>query len=248
MGKFWTEAENELIRLHYPDKKTDDIVCFFTDRTARVIRKHAGVIGVKKSEAFMKSPLSGRISKDNDIGISTRFTKQMPGWNKGKKQSDYMSPEMIERIKKTRFKKGQDPHNTQLIGYERITKDGYVEVKVRHSKDGDAKNKNFELKHRLMWVEKYGPVPDGMVVSIKGNDKINFSIDDLELITMKENLIRNSMCDSSIVKRFFKLKEPREVAEMIEKYPELIRVKKNILKLKSKINESKRKINRAVNG
>lgn len=237
MRKFWTEAENELIRLHYPDKKTDDIVCFFTDRTARVIQQHAGAIGVKKSEAFMKSPLSGRISKDNDIGFSTRFKPLMPGWNKGKKQSDYMSPEMIERTKGTRFKKGQDPHNTQPIGYERITRDGYIEIKVRHSKDGDAKNKNFELKHRLMWVEKYGAVPDGMVVSIKGNDKINFSIDDLELITMKENLIRNSMCDSSIVKRFMKIKEPELVEKVIDDFPEVVKLKRSVILLNRKISK-----------
>lgn len=247
MRKKWTETENELIRLYYPDKKTDDIVCLFTDRSATVIQQHASFIGVKKSAAFMKSPLSGRISNDNDIGVSTRFSKQRAGWNKGKKQSDYMTAEMIERSSKTRFKKGGDPHNTVPMGTERITKDGYVEIKVRHLKNGDANNKNFELKHRLMWVEKHGPVPRGMVVSVKGDDKINFMIDDLELITMKENLLRNTMCDSSIVRRFMKIKDPEAVAEMIANHPELIDVQRNIIKLNKKINESKRKINRIAN-
>lgn len=237
MRKFWTEAENELIRLHYPDKKTDDIVCFFTDRTARVIQQHAAAIGVKKSDAFMKSPLSGRISKDNDIGISTRFTPLMPGWNKGKKQSDYMSAEAIASTAKTRFKKGQDPHNTQPIGYERVTVDGYVEVKVRHLKDGDGKNKNFELKQRLIWEQNNGPIPDGGIIEFLDGDKLNFEDSNLVLRTRKENLQRNRNSDSAIVKRLFKVKEPEVVAEIIKEIPVVIELKRKTILLNQKINK-----------
>jgi hypothetical protein len=248
MRKFWTEAENELIRLHYPDKKTDAIVCFFKDRTARVIQQHAAAIGVKKSEAFMKSPESGRISKQNDIGVNTRFSHQMPGWNKGKKQADYMSAEAIANTAKTRFKRGQDPHNTQPIGYERITKDGYVEVKVRHLKDGDGKNKNFELKQRLIWEQKNGPIPDGGIIEFLDGDKLNFEDSNLVLRTRKENLLRNRNSDSAIVRKLFKVKEPELVAEIIKKIPAVIECKRKILKIKSDLNESKRKINPVTNG
>jgi len=237
MRKFWTEAENELIRLHYPNKKTDDIVCFFTDRTARVIQQHAAAIGIKKSDAFMKSPLSGRISKDNDIGVSTRFSPLMPGWNKGKKQSDYMSAEAIANTAKTRFKKGQDPHNTQPIGYERVTVDGYVEVKVRHLKDGDGKNKNFELKQRLIWEKKNGPIPDGGIIEFLDGDKLNFEDSNLVLRTRKENLQRNRNSDSAIVKRLFKVKEPEVVAEIIKEIPVVIELKRKTILLNQKINK-----------
>ncbi|NII81698.1 MULTISPECIES: hypothetical protein [unclassified Pedobacter] len=61
--------------------------------------------------------------------------------NKGKKQTDYMSAEAIERTKATRFNKGNEPHNTKHDGYERISKDGYVQIRVTKGK--------FRLKHRV---------------------------------------------------------------------------------------------------
>lgn len=32
------------------------------------------------------------------------------------------------------FKKGQEPHNTKHLGYERVSKDGYVEISVDHTR------------------------------------------------------------------------------------------------------------------
>lgn len=246
MRKFWTEAENDLIRLHYPDSLTEHLICMFPGRTVCGIISHARELGIKKSAAFMKSPLSGRISKDNDIGVATRFSPLMPGWNKGKKQADYMSAEAIANTAKTRFKKGSDPHNTQPIGYERVTVDGYVEVKVRQLKDGDGKNKNFELKQRLIWEQKNGPIPDGGIIEFLDGDKLNFEDSNLVLRTRKENLLRNQTTDKAIVKRFFGVKNPDDIAEIIKTSPEVIECKRKILKIKSKLNESKRKVNRTT--
>jgi len=235
MRKFWTEAENELIRLHYPDNDSKSIVHLFENRKVGNIQQHAAKIGVKKSESFFKSPASGRISKDNDIGISTRFNKQWPGWNKGKKQVDYMSAENIEKIKVTQFKKGRDPHNTVAVGHERVTVDGYVEVKVRHAKDGTGKNKNFELKHRLIYIEYHGEIPENAKVYFIDGDKRNFEPENLGIETHAENLLKNTMCDTSIVKRFLGIKEPQLVDKIIKENPELIDLKRNVIKLNQKI-------------
>ena len=243
MRKVWTSVEVEILRRLYPDCKTVTLEKIL-GRKASLISSKANVLGIKKSEGFMNSPLSGRLSKGSVIGAATQFKHNTPGWNKGLKQVDYMSPEMIERTSKTRFKKGQDPHNAKPIGYERITADGYVEVKVRHLKNGDGKNKNFELKHRLMYEAEIGPIPEGMNVEfVPGADKINFTISDLVLRTRKENLLNNTICDQSIVKRFLKIKEPEMIAEMIEKYPYLIELQRKIIKTKSKLNEYSRKTN-----
>lgn len=233
MIKFWTPQELEVLRRLYPDCKNETLGLIFK-RPARAVGGKANKIGLKKSDGFKNSLLSGRISKSNDVGLGTRFKTLQPGWNKGKKQSDYMSPEMIERTAKTRFKKGQDPHNTVAIGHERITKDGYVEVKTNHFKS-QGKNDNFELKHRLLWVENYGPIPDGMNVSIKGNDRINFTIDDLELISKKENLERNFSSDKAIVKRFLGVKNPEIVEKIIEEIPEIINQKRQTILLNQQI-------------
>lgn len=243
MCKKWTENENELIKLHYPDNLTESIVKYFDGRTVTQIMGHANIIGVKKSEKFFKSPASGRISKLNDIGFSTRFEKQCAGWNKGKKQSDYMSAEMIAKTAKTRFKKGQDPHNTVPIGSERIGKDGYVEVKVRHTKGEGSNNNNFEFKHRVIYEQNYGTIPKGMIVEFLDGNIRNFDPSNLVLLTRKENLLRNMMCDASIVKRFMKIKDPELVKEIIENHPEMIETKRKILTINKKINGRNRKIN-----
>lgn len=234
MKKFWTPTELGIVRRLYPDCKTETLALIL-NRKVSLISQKASILGICKSEGFKKSPISGRMMKGSEIGAATRFTKQIPGWNKGLKQVDYMSPEMIEKTKATRFVKGQDPHNTVPIGHERITVDGYVEIKTNHFKDGDAKNKNFELKHRLLWEKHNGEVPDGFVVSIKGDDKINFTIDDLELISMKENLLRNTVCDASIVKRFMGIKQPELVEKAINEIPDLIHLKRTNLIINSQI-------------
>ena len=63
--------------------------------------------------------------------------------NKGRKQTEYMSEEQLAKTKATRFKKGHVPKNHKPVGYERITRDGYIEVKT-------AEPNVFELKHRLV--------------------------------------------------------------------------------------------------
>jgi len=229
MRKFWTLEEKELLKIHYPDNRTEDILHLFLDRSLNSVISYANLIGLKKSEAFFKSPQSGRISRENDIGVKTRYLKNCPGWNKGKKQSDYMSPEMIERTAKTRFKKGQDPHNTVDIGFERLSKDGYIEVKVRHLKGNGSNNLNFEFKHRIVYEENFGAIPKGMIVEFLDGDKLNFDPANLVLRTRKENLLRNSMSDSSIVKRFLGVKDSKAVAIVIEKVPKLIELKKKLL-------------------
>lgn len=237
MKKFWTTQEIEILRRLYPDCKTKTLELIF-NRKASIISQKASSLGIGKSEGFKKSPLSGRMLKGSTIGEATRFAKQMPGWNKGLKQSDYMSPEMIERTAKTRFKKGQDPHNTVPIGHERITKDGYVEVKVRHLKDGeDSKNKNFELKQRFIYEENFGPIPEGMIVEFLDGDKLNFEPSNLVLRTLKENMLRNSYSDNGIVKRFFGVKNPGIVEKIIEEMPELIEQKRKTILLNQKINK-----------
>lgn len=235
MRKFWTPKEIAVLHRLYPDCKTET-VALILNRKASLIAQKANLLGIHKSDGYMKSPLSGRISKTNDIGLETRFTKQMLGWNKGLKQKDYMSPEMIERTAGTRFKKGQDPHNTVAIGHERISGDGYLEVKINHLKT-NGKNDNFEAKHRLLYAEHFGPIPDGMVVEFVDGDKMNITLSNLVLRTKKENLLKNTMCDSSIVKRFLKVRNPELVEKIITEMPELIEQKRQTIKLNQKINK-----------
>ena len=113
----------------------------------------------------------------------SRFKKGSKPINLGKKQSEFMSPEGIENSKKTRFNKGNIPHNTKYDGYERITKDGYIEVRVSKGV--------FKLKHRVIWEKEHGTIPDNMIIIFKDNNKQNCRIENLEMISKDENLVRN---------------------------------------------------------
>lgn len=241
MSRIWTLEENRILREKYADSYTQDLLKLLPGRTVSSITGHANVLGIKKSDLFYASGMGGRISKVNDIGVSTRFFRQMPGWNKGKKQSDYMSPEKIEKTKATRFQKGSDPHNTVPIGTERISKDGYIEIKIRHLKNGEANNKNFVSKHRMIYEKNFGPIPENCNIEFIDGNRMNFEPSNFILRTKTENFLKNSMSDASIVKRFLGVKEPELVEKIITEMPEVIKLKRNAIKLNQKINKQNAK-------
>jgi hypothetical protein len=47
-----------------------------------------------------------------------------------------------------------------------------------------------------------------MIVEFKDRDKLNLILTNLELRTRRENSLSNTMCDTSIVKRFLGVKDP----------------------------------------
>lgn len=189
----------------------------------------ANNLQVYKSKEFIAKTAGERLKV---LGQKTRFEKGMVPKNKGKKQIEFMSPEMIARTAKTRFKKGSKPHNTRAVGSTRLSKEGVVQVKVGDFSDC---KKNFVSKQRLIWTEKFGEIPSGMNVSFKDNNVTNFNIDNLFLETKAENLYRNRMSDSAIVKVNFKIKEPKLIGKIINEMPELIELKRKSLILGGQI-------------
>lgn len=154
-----------------------------------------------------------------DSGIGGHFVKGQVPFNKGLKQEDFMSKEAIENTKKTRFKKGQSPTNYQPIGYERVSVDGYVEVKIRDEK-GVHSTKNFELKHRYIWEQEHGKIPKNHVVLFKNGNKQDIRLDNLILIDRATLLHLNKQ-------------------ELLTEYPELNEVAVNLVKLQLKTNRIK---------
>ena len=116
----------------------------------------------------------------------SQFKKGQTPPNKGKK----MPPELYEKCKATMFKKGQLPHNTAAT-------DG--EVRMRRDKSGKAYKYirvalgHWELYHRVIWEQAHGPIPEGMLVVFKDGDSMNCELDNLEMITMEENMARNTL-------------------------------------------------------
>lgn len=112
-------------------------------------------------------------------GFSGRFVKGHSSWNKGKKM-----PEKTKQKIKTMFKKGNRPHNTLEIGDEVINDFGYIKVKV-------AEPNVWKFKHRLVWEQAHGEIPQGSVVCFKDGNKTNCNLDNLILLTKGERAVIN---------------------------------------------------------
>ncbi len=99
------------------------------------------------------------------------FSPGQKSWNKGLK--GYMGANA------TSFKKGNTPFNHKPVGHERITVNGYVEIKT-------AEPNVFELKHRQIWEQQYGKIPDNHVLVFKNMNKQDCRIENLMLISRAE--------------------------------------------------------------
>lgn len=104
-----------------------------------------------------------------------------------------------EKSRATQFKSGNLPHNTKPIGYERLSRDGYIEVKVKMRPSNPKCNDNFVPKHKLVWEAANGPVPEDCVITFKDGNKQNIALENLACITRGQNAIMNQAhirCDN----------------------------------------------------
>ena len=127
------------------------------------------------------------------IKLDSRKKKGDVPFNKGKKQVDYMTADSIMKSKKTRFKKGLKPHNTTPQGNGAIvTRQDSFGRKYKYIRIREGV---WELYHRIVWKKEKGKIPDNYLVVFKDNNTENTTIENLELITMTENMYRNSIHD-----------------------------------------------------
>lgn len=144
--------------------------------------------------------------------IVTRFQKGHVPSNKGCVQK--LPPEVLERIKKGWFKKGQKALNHKPIGSERVTVDGYIEIKV-------AEPNVWKLKHRVVWEAHYGKIPKDKMISFINGDGTNCNIDNLIMIDKQINGMLNTR---------FKIKErPKELVAVVG---DIVQIRNKLKELK----------------
>lgn len=108
-------------------------------------------------------------------GLDGKFKPGHVPFNKGKKG-------LMCGGKETQFKKGQRALNYRPIGSERVSVDGYIEIKV-------ADPGKWRMKHLVLWEEANGPIPKGHCLLFLDGNKLNVSLDNLQLIT-RSQLVR----------------------------------------------------------
>lgn len=149
---------------------------YATELTKEVNKKFGTSYSVNQIRAFRKNNHLRCIHNG-------RFTNDQTSWCKGKKWDEIMPKHSQNNCMKTCFKKGQFPHNRVPIGTIVMRPDGYSWIKIQ---DGHGV-KNFKQLHYVIYEQAYGPIPDGMIVTFRDQDKSNFSLDNLVLITHAEN-------------------------------------------------------------
>lgn len=179
-GKPWTPEQDKIMLEKYADNYTADL-CKLLNRTPSSIYGRAAFLGLSKSEAFIQMELQRQGDRLKKVGANGRFLKGHRPANKGAK----MPKEVYEKAKETMFKRGQLPYNVKYDGHERISVDGYIEVRVALGV--------YKQKHRMVWEQAHGEIPKGYAVVFKDGNKLNVTLDNLELITRKQLMQRNSI-------------------------------------------------------
>ena len=186
----WTAAELATLRRLYPDVQTAEIARRLKRKTWSVYQR-AYHLGLKKSPEYLASLPACRLRPGSGVGSASRFYKGQVPPNKGLRRPGWGPG----RMKETQFKKGRAPHeasNYLPIGSERLTEDGYLERKVTDD-PSVYPARRWVAVHRLVWEEARGPVPAGCVVVFKSADKLNTAIGNLECITRRELMSRNTV-------------------------------------------------------
>lgn len=183
MKKPWTKAERKELRKRFPNEPSKAIAESM-GRSASSIHNHAFLMGLKKSRAYMESPAPHQGGK-TPAAIQNQFRPGHKAWNKGLK--GWMSG---GRSASTRFKKGQKPSHTQPIGSIKIDTEGYSRTKVSSSR---KRTLRWKLTHVLLWEKHRGKVPRGKIVVFKNRSRADIRLGNLEVITLRENMERNSV-------------------------------------------------------
>ncbi len=100
-------------------------------------------------------------------GRNGRFESGQKSWNKGQKMP------FNEKSAATQFKKGSIPPNRVPMWTERVCKDGYVEIKVPLKNPHTGSPTRFMHKHRHLWEQQNGPLPEGHALKCLDGDKTN---------------------------------------------------------------------------
>jgi hypothetical protein len=89
------------------------------------------------------------------------------------------------------FKPGQEGTNTRPVGSERVSRDGYLEVKITDKKCRDARTRQRRWKHKhvVIWEKVNGPVPPGHVVVFLDGDRSHIVLNNLMLLSRQEHAV-----------------------------------------------------------
>ena len=180
MKKHWTPEEDRKLVNIYPQMHNMEVADAMQRSYGSIVGR-AQVLGLKKDPAYIHEMLMKEAQKLKKSGEAYRYKPGAISYNKGKR----LSESTREKVSRTFFAKGHQPWNTKQQGHERITKDGYLMVKLR--------NRQYVLKHKWMWESEHGKVPAGYALKFIDGNPLNCVLGNLRLISRAENMANNTI-------------------------------------------------------
>lgn len=184
----WTIEMIRILTEEYPISKSS-ILAQRLGVTLTSIYAKAKALNLKKSESFLESDQSGRLKKGSLIGTKFQFKKGHKPSTAGKRQSEFMDPEALERAKLGWFKPGQKVHNEGEDGEIRVRKDrngkSYKFIRI-------SKGKWIHL-HVHLWETYHNQSARGKVLHFKDGNTMNCVIENIEAISREHLMLKNTI-------------------------------------------------------
>lgn len=190
-------SEENYIREHYGKTPLSEIAKHLGRRKSTIVQ-HLKLMGLKLTDEQRKA-----------IHNANKFQPGHVPFNKGTR--GVMKPNA------TTFKAGQLPHNTK--------EDGAISIR---QKEGDKPYKfiriakaKWVLLHRHVWQQANGPIPAGHLIAFIDGDTMNCELDNLQMITMAENVKRNQNRPKAAESIKHRWKVKRAIAKHRAEFPAL---------------------------
>jgi len=158
--KLFTNEQKKWFEEHYPLNTRSQLTIKFNQ-----------VFNQQKTEEQVIAFLKNHKIKSGKTGY---FLKGSKSWNTGTKG--------IMKKNSGSFKKGRTPENWVPIGTERTVKGGYIEIKT-------AEPHTWTQKHRIIFEEAYGPIPENHNIRFKDGDPANIDPSNLVMVNKSEHHI-----------------------------------------------------------
>lgn len=101
----------------------------------------------------------------------------------GLKRTEDEVKQLLKQPNAGNFKKGHTPHNTNYNGHERITKDGFIMIRLSKG--------TYVLKSRFIWEQHNGPLQENEIIRFKDGNKLNCNIENLYKANRTDLVLQN---------------------------------------------------------
>jgi len=115
---------------------------------------------------------------------NTRFKKGQVPYTKGRRITEWMTPDGIKNYIQYQFKPGHIPHNTKHDGIivmrsKYSTGEKYLYIRLAIAK--------WMPLHRHIWTTANGPIPKGYILQFRDHNPLNCDLDNLYMISRSDH-------------------------------------------------------------